>query len=71
MDFVLENEAGEIVGVKVKAAASITRRDFSGPDRLATVAGKAFIQGIILYNGEHTLSFADNLRAAPVSALWA
>jgi hypothetical protein len=70
VDFVLENASGEIVGIEVKAAASITRRDFSGLDRLATVAGPAFVQGIILYDGEHTLSFADNLRAAPVSALW-
>lgn len=71
VDFVLENAAGEIVGIEVKAAASVTRRDFSGLDRLATVAGPAFVQGILLYDGEHTLSFADKLRAAPVSALWA
>lgn len=70
VDFVLENDGGQIVGVEVKAAASITRRDFAGLDRLASAAGKHFVQGIVLYNGEQTLSFADNLRAAPLACLW-
>jgi predicted AAA+ superfamily ATPase len=70
VDFVLENAAGDIVGIEVKAAASVTRRDFRGIERLASVAGSAFVQGVVLYGGEHTLSFADKLRAAPVSALW-
>ncbi|HET6491391.1 MAG TPA: hypothetical protein VFG44_00305 [Burkholderiales bacterium] len=60
----LENAKDQIVGIEVKAAATVTRRDFSGLDRLASVAGKHFVQGIVLYNGEQPLSFADNLRAA-------
>lgn len=39
VDFVLENAPGQIVGMEVKAAASVTRRDFSGLDRLASIAG--------------------------------
>ena len=71
VDFVLENTAGEAVGIEVKAAASITRRDFAGLDCIAASAGAAFILGILLYDGEQTLSFGDKLRAAPLSALWA
>ena len=70
VDFVLQNTAGEIVGIEVKAAASVTRRDFQGLERLAAVAGSAFVQGIVLYDGAHTLSFADKHHAAPVAALW-
>jgi predicted AAA+ superfamily ATPase len=70
VDFVLENAAGDIVGIEVKAAASVTRRDFQGLDRLASVAGSAFVQGVVLYDGAHSLSFADKLHAAPVAALW-
>jgi uncharacterized protein len=70
VDFVLENAAGNIVGIEVKLAASITRRDFSGLDRLAAIAGPAFVQGIILHDGERALSFGDKLRSAPISALW-
>jgi uncharacterized protein len=71
VDFVLENAQGQIVGIEVKAAASVTRRDFSGLDRLASVAGKRFVQGIILYDGDQVLSFAMNLRAAPLASVWA
>jgi predicted AAA+ superfamily ATPase len=71
VDFVLENSAGEIVGIEVKSAASVRRRDFLGLERVASAAGSAFKQGIVLYDGVQTLAFADNLRAVPISALWA
>ena len=71
VDFVLEDSAGRIVGVEVKAAASVTRQDFGGLQRLASAAGASFVQGILLYHGEQTLSFGENLRAVPLPALWA
>lgn len=71
VDFVLENAQGHIVGVEVKAAATVARRDFSGLDRLASVAAKRFVQGVVLYDGERPLSFADNLRAVPFASVWA
>lgn len=71
VDFVLEDSAGRIVGVEVKAAASVTRQDFGGLQRLASAAGDSFVQGILLYQGEQALSFAENLRAVPITALWA
>jgi hypothetical protein len=33
--------------------------------------GSAFVQGILLYHGEQTLQFGGNIRAAPLSTLWA
>lgn len=71
VDFVLENSRGDVVGIEVKAAASVTRRDFSGMDRLASIAGRSFAQGIVLYDGERSLSFADKLRAVPFASVWA
>jgi len=71
VDFVLEDTAGHIVGVEIKAAASVTLRDFGGLKRLASSAGDLFVQGILLYNGEQTLPFGDKLRAVPIAALWA
>jgi predicted AAA+ superfamily ATPase len=71
VDFVLENAGGQIVGIEVKAAASITRRDFAGLERVAAAAGSGFVQGILLYDGDQTLSFGERLRAAPFSTLWA
>jgi len=71
VDFILEDAAGQIVGIEVKAAASVTRRDFAGLERVASAAGTAFVQGILLYDGDQMLSFEENLRAAPMSVLWA
>jgi len=71
VDFVLENTVGDIVGVEVKAAATVRSSDFNGLRRLAEAAGKTFRAGILLYDGEHVLSFGGGLYAAPVSALWA
>jgi len=70
-DFVLENAAGQVIGIEVKAAASVNRRDFSGLERVAAAAGSAFVQGILLYDGDHDLSFGETLRAAPLPTLWA
>ena len=71
VDFVLENTAGKVVGIEVKAAASITRRDFGGLDRLASAAGTTFVQGILLYSGNQTLAFGEKLKSVPIAALWA
>jgi len=70
VDFVLESSAGGIVGIEVKAAASVTRRDFAGLERVAAAAGASFVQGLVVHDGEQILSFADNLRAVPFSVLW-
>ena len=71
VDFVLENSAGNVVGIEVKATASVMRRDFVGLERLAVAAGSAFVQGIVFYDGQQILSFGSNLHAVPLGALWA
>ncbi len=71
VDFILENSAGEVIGIEVKSAATVTRRDFVGLERVASAAGAAFKQGIVLYDGHQTLPFGERLRAAPMSVLWA
>lgn len=71
VDFVLQNAGGQVVGIEVKAAASVTRRDFAGLERVASAAGIAFVQGIVLYDGDQILSFGKTLRAAPFPTLWA
>jgi predicted AAA+ superfamily ATPase len=70
VDFVLENAAGQIVGIEVRAAASVTGREFAGLERVASAAGSAFVQGILLYDGEQTLSFGEKFQAVPLPTLW-
>lgn len=70
VDSVIEDSAGQLVGVEVKAAATVKKSDLRGLKRLASVAGKQFKQGVILYDGAETLSLGDKLWAVPISTLW-
>ena len=49
----------------------VTRRDFAGLERVASAADIAFVQGIVLYDGDQILPFGKTLRAAPFPTLWA
>lgn len=71
VDLVLENSAGHVAGIEVKAAASVGKRDFRGLRKLQTLAKGDFRSGVVLYAGESTLSFGDRLWAVPISGLWA
>lgn len=69
VDFVLENLAGEVVGIEVKAAATVSSDDFSALRYLASVCDH-FVMGIVLYDHDRVVSFGDNMYAIPISALW-
>ncbi len=70
VDFVLEDAQGRIVGIEVKAAASINGADFAGLRQLATLAPDRFATGILLYDGDATLPFGPGLWAVPIGTLW-
>jgi uncharacterized protein len=70
VDAVLENRAGQVVGVEVKAGSTVGLDDFRGLRRLADRLGDDFVAGVVLYTGTSTLPFGPRLRAIPVSALW-
>lgn len=68
VDFVLER-AGRIVGIEVKASATATPADFRGLKRLQKIAGKDFVCGILLHDGER-IHQAGKMYAMPVKMLW-
>lgn len=70
VDFVIENAAGELVGVEVKAGATVHPEDLRGMKRLADYAGGRMKMGVILYDGDKSLPLGDNIRAVPISSLW-
>lgn len=70
VDFVLEDSQGQLVGIEVKAAATINGADFAGLRQLASLVGKRFVAGLVLYDGEFTLAFGSGLWAVPLSTLW-
>ena len=70
VDVIIENASGDCFGVEVKAAATLTARDFSGLRRFRSIAGKRFRLGVLLYDGDHTTAFGDGLFAVPIGAIW-
>lgn len=70
VDIVLERGAREVAGVEVKASATVTAADFRGLKKLAVAAGERFRAGVVLYDGETSVSFGDRMYAIPVRALW-
>lgn len=70
VDIVIERGARALVGVEVKAAATVTAADFRGLRKLREAAGKRFVAGVVLYDGEVSVRFDDQLYAVPLRALW-
>lgn len=70
VDLVIENAAGQLVGVEVKAAATVKPSDLRGLKKWSGLAGERFKMGVVLYDGDETLPLGDGLWAAPLSTLW-
>lgn len=70
VDFVLEDGAGRVVGVEVKAAATVREGDLRGLRALAERLGERFVRGVVLYTGAANVPFSERLTAVPLPALW-
>lgn len=70
VDLVVEDDTRGVVGLEVKASATVTPADFKGMRLLAEATGKRFRCGVVLYDGKVTLPFGDRLWAAPISSIW-
>jgi predicted AAA+ superfamily ATPase len=70
VDIVIERGARALAGVEVKASATVTAADFRGLRTLKEAAGRRFVGGVVLYDGETSASFGDSLFAVPLRALW-
>lgn len=70
VDVVIENAAGQLVGVEVKASATVKESDLRGLRKFSSLAGDQFKMGILLYDGDETMPLGDNIWAAPLATLW-
>jgi hypothetical protein len=59
-----------VVGIEVKAAATIRPRDFRGLRRLRRSAGESFACGVLLHDGEQIQQVGSGLFAMPLKMLW-
>jgi hypothetical protein len=63
---VIETGRGALVGIEVKASATVNAGDFKGLRKLAEACGDDFKLGVVLYDGGRPVPFGDRLVATPV-----
>ena len=68
IDFIVENEKDEMLGVEVKAG-SASENDFKHLKWFAANLAKHPFTGIVLYSGEHVLRFGEGFYAIPLASL--
>jgi len=70
VDIVMENAAGEIIGIETKVTATVRSDHFRGIRKLRDRVGDRFKGGYVVCTAAQTLPFGDRLWAVPVSGLW-
>jgi hypothetical protein len=61
---------GRRLTLRSDGCPTYTAADFRGLRKLRDAAGKRFAAGVVLYDGETSASFGDELHAVPIRALW-
>lgn len=70
VDVVLEDRSGRIVGIEIKAGATVRRGDLRGLNRLRMLAGERFLAGLVLCTARQTIPLSRDIWATPIEALW-
>jgi uncharacterized protein len=70
VDLVIEDAKGQVVGIEVKATATVRPSDFKGLRQLQAATGGKFVQGLVLHDHDRITPFGERLHGAPVSLLW-
>lgn len=71
VDFVLENRRGQVLGIEVKAARTLSSKSFSGLRHLRDTVPEQFQRGVLFYSGEEVVQFDAQLVALPLAMFWA
>jgi predicted AAA+ superfamily ATPase len=70
VDFVIENENADVLGIEVKLSGSVSDSDFSNMRILRGILGERFRKGVVIYSGNELALFKDEMLAIPVNYLW-
>jgi len=71
IDFVIEHDNGDILGIEVKAGSAVNADHFKHIKwfREHMAKDRRFI-GVVLYTGENVLPFGEGLWAVPINLMW-
>ncbi|TXT40921.1 MAG: hypothetical protein FD135_823 [Comamonadaceae bacterium] len=70
VDLVLEDRQGRVIGIEVKASATVRPQDLRGLRQLQAAVGNKFVHGLVLHDHDRITPFDEKLHAVPVSMLW-
>ncbi|WP_245414200.1 ATP-binding protein [Nitratireductor sp. StC3] len=70
VDVVIEDRRGRVVGIEVKASATVRPKDFRRLQQLQEAVGDRFIRGLVLHDHDRVTPFGEKLQSAPLSILW-
>lgn len=70
VDIVIEDRRGRVIGIEVKASATVRPQDFRGLRQLQEAVGDRFVRGLVLHDHDRVTPFGEKLQAAPLSILW-
>lgn len=70
VDLICEIENSQILGIEVKASATVFNSDFKGLQLLRDKLGDNFLGGIILHLGARSYTKEDRLYAIPLDQIW-
>ncbi|MCL2380264.1 MAG: ATP-binding protein [Treponema sp.] len=72
IDFLVEREDGAMLGIEVKAGHNVSKDDFTPQKWFAEniLKNKSAYTGLVVYSGDRTIQFGENMLALPIAALW-
>ncbi|MEZ2127833.1 MULTISPECIES: ATP-binding protein [unclassified Sinorhizobium] len=70
VDLVIEDRRGRVVGIEVKASATVRASDVRGLRQLQAATGDRFLQGLVLHDHDRITPFGEQIAAIPISILW-
>jgi len=70
VDLVIETVAGDVAAIEVKAAGTVSDRDFEGLRMLRDKLGSAFVGGAVINLGQKSYTYEDKLHVLPLDRLW-
>lgn len=70
VDIILEDYAGNLVGIEIKNSATVGPKDFKGLRALKDSVKNKLLKGFVIYTGDQIIPAGDNLFALPIYTLW-
>lgn len=70
VDLVLEDDAGRVIGIEVKADERVEAAGLKGLRTLRDTLGNRFIGGVALTTGSRSYTYEERIHVCPVDRLW-